>query len=137
MVTEQEVLRAEVCYLYESLFGHAPSPNLIQLYLRAHTEIPHLRVMNHDQLKVVRQIMTLKLDASGINFWLRRGGRDRHLLTMKLGTLVYLAECGGSYDQFTRTEKRGFTFLRMTAIVLRAVLSALRGKYQILRYGLF
>jgi hypothetical protein len=137
MVNEQAVLRAEVCYLYESLFGHAPSQNLINLYLRAHTEIPHLRAINHDQLRVVRQIIALKLDASGINFWLRRIGRDHHLLTMKLGTLVYLTECGGSYGQFTRTEKRRFILLRMTAIVLRAVLSALRGKYQILRYGLF
>src|SRR5262245_59904696 len=50
------VLRAEVRHLYESLFGHAPSPNLIRLYLRpmiSRMKAPERHVMHSNQVVVI------------------------------------------------------------------------------------
>lgn len=129
---ECEALSQEVHYLHRQLFRRDPPPVVIGGYLRAHAEILELRNADPRQLHTVNAIVANRLDALGIEVWLR-GGRPCHALTSKLLLLAYLAECDASHPEFLR---RAAGLVSSMNAVLLAVFRLLRGFIQKTWYGL-
>jgi len=129
-------LGSEVEYLYHLLFKRAPSNSIIENYLRIHEEFLDLRSADPQELRTVHLVVAKKLDATGIEPWLRCG-QKRHLLSAKLLLLNYLAECAGNCPEFERrTSGRFFALFRLILSGSVAVLRMLRGGIQRARYDL-
>lgn len=128
-----EEMRCEAQHLYWCLFRRDAPPPMIDAYLRAHIDIPELRVCRPDQEQTIRVIVTKRLDAASIEPWLR-GGPRRHLLSSKLLLVAYLAESDGQHSEFARRSRGGWTNIVLTGI--RAGAALLRGGYLKMRHGL-
>ena len=127
---EKKVLCAEARYLHHRLFGRDPSDNLVDAYVRAHTEIPELYAADARQLSSVNFIVSRGLDAVGIEPWFR-GKARRHALSAKLLLLCFLAECGASHPEFTRRAASDrMALARISNTTLTAILRLLRGRVQ-------
>jgi len=129
-------LRVEARYLHWRLFSRDPPRDLINAYLRAHAEIPGLSAIDPRQLRTVALIVNRRLDAAGIEPWLR-GGHHRHALSIKLSMLTYLAECDAGHPEFARLSAgRGRAPLSMGLAATSAVFVLLRGRMQMAWHGL-
>jgi hypothetical protein len=92
-------LSQEVQVLHQQLF-RSPAPlALIDQYLRFHAESPALVQATPQELRTVATIVHKRLDALGIEPWLR-GGAQRHLLSRKLLLIAYLGECDAEHLGF-------------------------------------
>lgn len=129
-------LVGEARYFYRQLIGGEPSSLIICNYVRAHEEIAELRVIDAVQRRTVDLILASRLDAMGIEPWLRRG-RVPHALGIKLRLLTYLGECGANHPKFKR-QSVGFleACTNMGFSIILALFSLLRGYLQKLRHGL-
>lgn len=126
----------EVKYLHYQLFRRLPESNIIDYYIRAHTEIQELSKLNEQELQTVQFIVTHGLDAVGIEPWLRNK-RLRHALSVKLLLLTYLAECDTKHSEFCRNNpSKKAAILQMGCAVFFAALRLIRGFTQKVRYGL-
>lgn len=124
-------------YLHRELFRTDPPPELVSNYLRVHAEIPAFRLFEEGELRTVRTVVERRLDAVGIELWLRTRQNRRHALSAKLLLLSYLAECDARHNEFSRRSS-GLcrAIARMCLAIITAAGSGLRGRFQIAWYGL-
>lgn len=126
----------EAKYLHYQLFRRLPESNIVDYYLRAHTEMLELSKFNEQELQTVEFIVTRGLDAVGIEPWLRNK-KSRHALSVKLLLLTYLAECDTKHSEFCRdSPNKNTAILQMGYTVFLAALRLIRGFTQKARYGL-
>lgn len=136
LVFPPDALVREVEYLHALLFGRAPPPLLVDAYLRAHTLVPAFRNLDPLEQRTVATVVRLRLDALGIEVWLRRP-RTRHALSAKLLAIAYLAECGGSHPEFARSWEDGAaTAWHIPQYGLRGLFRLATGAIQKVRHGL-
>jgi hypothetical protein len=134
MISEQ--LRDEAELLHRQFFHHAATDEFVSYYLKAHAEITDLSDANANEIRTVQLIRTRRLDAYGIEPWLRKGTR-RHLLTRKLMLVAYLAECDGAHLSCRSVELgRGRAWLTLLVSGASGLIRLLRGRWQKTRYGL-
>jgi hypothetical protein len=130
------MLCEEARYLHISLFRRYPSNVISDAYVSAHAEIPDLCVFDERQIKTVHAVVVHRLDAVGIEPWLR-GKRVRHALSAKMLLLVYLAECDACHPEFSRCASTGrMALLNIGCAALKAGLCLLRGRIHKAWYGL-
>lgn len=128
-------LTLEVEVLHRQFFRHDAPPKLIEGYWRAHAELPDLACRNSNQLRTIAVIIEKRLDALGIEPWLRSGS-ERHLLSRKLLLIAYLAESDAAHPEF---RKHAEGRMRSLAQLCRGALMAIRlvrGRVQKALYGL-
>jgi hypothetical protein len=131
-----ETLCAEAAFLHQQFFGRAATPAFISTYCQAHAEIADLSAANADELRTVQRVFAKRLDACGLEPWLRHGTR-RHLLSRKLMLVAYLAECDGEHSEFRRAETgRWRSWRALSQAGLKGLFRLLRGWWQKTRYGL-
>src|SRR4051812_3124948 len=106
-VDRQIALKEEAVYLHHSLFGRSPSSEMLEAYGNAHDAIPELRQLPQSQYETVATVVAARLDAVGIEPWLRSAGR-RHALSAKLLLLCFLVEAGGRAPEFDRSRTVGY-----------------------------
>lgn len=126
----------EVDYLHSLLFGRAANRTLVEAYLAVHSDLPDLMDADEEQRLAVREIVKSRLDALGIEPWLRTGHR-RHLLSRKLLLISYLAECDAAHPEFRRRNAgcfRAFLWLGFAGVLAAARL--IRGRVQKVIRGL-
>jgi hypothetical protein len=133
---EREMLCEEARYLHVRLFRQCSADSILDAYVRAHVEIPDLRAIDERELRTVRIIVAHRLDAVGIEPWLRRK-RTRHALSAKILLLAYLAECDACHPEFSRRAYDGrMALANMGCAVLASVFRLLRGRLQKVWHGL-
>lgn len=131
-----EMLRKEAEYLHFSMFRRCSTDNILNAYVRAHAEIPNLGTASEQQIRTVRVIVSRRLDALGIEPWLR-DKKVRHLLGAKILLVAYLAECDACHTEFSRRNSGGrMALAKIVHATLMAVLRLLRGRIQKALYGL-
>ena len=122
--------------MHYELFGRRPTLAVVDAYCRAHGDIPELRPPDPAEVRTVNAIVNGKLDAVGIELWLR-GGKRRHILSAKLLLIAYLSECDGSHAEFLRSNTGGIRALPLIGLAgAKGLVRALRGRLQIAWYGL-
>jgi hypothetical protein len=103
-------------------------------YLKFHQDCPELMVATPEEIHTVTTIVDKKLDALGIEPWLRKG-TNRHLLTRKLMLIAYLTECDAEYYKYWRgSPERSIWYLLLDCI--RAGFQLSKGLVQKALYGL-
>lgn len=136
MMVSSSSLKEEVAYFHRKMFGFAPTSQLVQAYISAHESQPQLFESSDAQLSTVHTVVTKSLSPMGIEVWLRKGS-NRHLLSRKLLLLSYLSECDAGHPEYLANDGG---LLKATLKILAssglAVLSMLKGKWQIYRNGL-
>jgi|RhiMetdeSRZDD1v2_1073273.scaffolds.fasta_scaffold466948_2 hypothetical protein len=129
-------LRDEAHLLHQQFFGRTATTDFVNLYLKAHAEIPDLLDASVAERRTVRLVFAKRLDACGLEPWLRAGTR-RHLLSRKLMLVAYLAECDGAHPEFRRAEVgRLRSWVTLSSCGLKGIFRLLRGRWQKARYGL-
>lgn len=129
-------LTDEVNYLHRLWFGRSPSPGLVAAYLAAHSDRADLFTAPASQQRTVQRVVQRRLDALGIEQWLRTPG-TRHVLSRKLLLMAYIAECDALHHEFTApaTGHSGSLF-GLGLAGLRAVTRLIRGRIEISVHGL-
>jgi hypothetical protein len=126
----------EVRYLHLSLFGRYPDNRLIDSYCDALSELDLPTAVNQQNL-TVEKIIFHKLDAAGIEPWLRKKNKYRHMLSIKLLLIAYLAECDGGHTEFSRNSTNSsLAFFAIAYLSSMSFLRLTRGLFQKLRYGI-
>lgn len=129
-------LEREARYLHHALFGRAPPPSLVPLYVSAHLERADLFDAPEREMNELARIVALGLDATGIEMRLRRPGR-RHLLSRKLLLVSYIAECDGQHPESRRVPQgMPAAHAALLSSGVRAAVCMLRGRLQAWRYGI-
>jgi hypothetical protein len=129
-------LSHEVQVLHQQFFRSPAPPALIDQYLRFHAESPTLVQATPQELRTVATIVHKRLDALGIEPWLR-GGAQRHLLSRKLLLIAYLAECDAAHLGFRRAVSgRLPSCLQLCGAGVRGAWHLLTGRLQKAMYGL-
>ena len=129
-------LANEVNYLHRLWFGRSPSFELVEAYLSAHVELADLRDAPASEQRTVECVVGRRLDALGIEAWLRTSG-TRHLLSRKLLLIAYIAECDSQHPEFTPPATgRAGSLLVLGLAGLRAGARLIRGRFEIARHGL-
>jgi hypothetical protein len=129
-------LSDEANLLHQQFFGRTATTEFVNLYLKAHTEIPDLSDASVEEGRTVRLVFAKRLNAFGLEPWLRAGTR-RHLLSRKLMLVAYLAECDGAHPEFRRAEiGRLRSWVTLSWCGLKGSFRLLRGRWQKARYGL-
>lgn len=132
----RETLCEEARYLHGRMFRRCPADNLVDAYVHAHTEIRDLRAIDERQLRTVQIIVARRLDAVGIEPWLRGKG-IRHALSAKLLLLAYLAECDTRHLEFMRGTTAGrIALVSMGRATIMAIFRLIRGYVQKAWHGL-
>ena len=129
-------LEQEANYFHYCLFGTLPLRQLVNLYVEFNTERSQSVKVDSEHARTVETILRMRLDAVGIEPWLRQYGR-RHLLSRKLMLIMYLAECDSAHPDF-RVCISG-PFYGYIAVVLALSAAARRlfvGRIQIALYAL-
>lgn len=136
MTIDQINLTREVEVLHRQFFRRDATHGLIEGYMRAHAEVPDMARASDNELRTVRIIIEKKLDALGIEPWLR-SGPERHLLTRKLLLTAYLAECDAAHPEF-RQEVGGrvHSLAQLCRSTALAAIQLLRGRLQKALYEL-
>lgn len=130
------LLEREACHFHFCFFHRSPSESLKKNYILAHAEFPDLQNPPENQLKSVHLIIEKKLNALGIEPWLRKK-KNRHILTSKILLISYLAECDASHQEFCRQSSgRLYSWIDMALSGLEGILNLLHGYIQKTRYGL-
>jgi hypothetical protein len=126
----------EVQVLHLQFFRCAAPKTLIDGYLRFHAESPNMVYATQDEHQTVATVVNKRLDALGIEPWLR-GGSPRHLLSRKLLLIAYLAECDAAHPDY-RQAVRGClrSFLQLGSSALVGGWHLLKGRLQMVAYGL-
>ena len=94
-------LSHEVQVLHQQFFRSPAPPALVDQYLRFHAESPMLVQATPQELLTMATIVHKRLDALGIEPWLR-GTSYRHLLSRKLLLIACLGECDAEHLGFRR-----------------------------------
>lgn len=129
-------LTREIKFLHHQFFRYEASHQLIEDYLKAHKELFILADASDSEQRTVRIIIEKKLDALGIEPWLRTGVR-RHLLSRKLLLVSYLVECDGAHPEYRQeVEGRVRCFVRLCWVSVLATIRLLRGRLQKIFYEL-
>jgi hypothetical protein len=126
-------LSLEMKFFYMALFGMRPSKKLIQCYAQAHDDLIDLSDFDSAQIQTLMVILEQNLDPVGIEIWLRRKGK-RHLLSVKLLLVSYLAESGGNIDCFVRNKHR--SKFQLILCLIFSIFIFIRGYHQKYKYGL-
>lgn len=130
-------LTDEVTYLYQSIFSRIPPNLLIVSYIAAHSEINELKLLDDQQKLTVHRVVTKKLDAVGIEPWLRSPQR-RHALSIKLLLIMYLAESDSLHPEFCRCGNGVFKGIAQLIFAgLKGFLRLILGRVQKAIYGIF
>lgn len=131
-----ENLEHEVNYFHCCLFGYPAPARLVNLYVDFNEEHFDRVSANSSDTRTVEIIIAKRLDAVGIEKWLRRKGL-RHLLSRKLMLIMYLAECDSAHPDFRVCISGPFYGC---IVVVRALSAAVRqlfvGRIQIALYAL-
>ncbi len=129
-------LTREAEVLHRQFFRREASLGFIDEYLRAHVELPDIWQASDNELRTVNIVIEKKLDALGIEPWLRTGSR-RHLLSRKLLLIAYLAECDATHLEF-RQEIIGRTrsFAQLCSSGALGIIRLSKGWIQKALYGL-
>ena len=136
MSIEMFNLSYELRVLHFQFFRSPAPPELINRYLRFHAESPTLVQATPQELHTVATIVHMRLDALGIEPWLRSSER-RHLLSRKLLLIAYLAECDASHEGFRKEASGQITScLQLCGVALWGALHLLVGRLQKALYGL-
>jgi hypothetical protein len=126
----------EAHYLYQQCFQRRASSSLVERYKNAHAEIPELNRADAQETRTMYLIMEKKLNAPGIEPWLRNE-KKHHILTSKLLLIMYLAECDAAHREFTRASSGRFLgWVSMFSACWRGVMRLCIGAMQKNRYGL-
>lgn len=126
-------LKLEAEHFYFCLFGSDITSTVITHYIRAHECLEELCEVPAEQLRTVHIITRKKLKATAVEPWLRRNGM-RHVVSVKLLLISYLAECSGENSRFLlRTVSNKIIIVRKT---LGGLVELLYGLYLKVRYGL-
>ena len=96
---DQINLTHEVELLHRQLFQREAPHGFIEAYLRFHAEMPDMAQASDSEHRTVQIIIERKLNALGIEPWLR-SRPERHLLSRKLLLTAYLAECDSTHPEF-------------------------------------
>ena len=131
-----ESLEHEVNYLHCCLFGSPAPARLVNLYVNFNKEHFDIANVNFSDAHTVKTIIRMRLDAVGIELWLRRNGL-RHLLSRKLMLIMYLAECDSAHPEF-RVCASGplLGYLAVVRALSKAVRHLFVGRLQIALYAL-
>ena len=134
---EKKILHEEGRYLYRCIFSRDPSFHILNAYINAHREMSELTAIKIEHYRTLRAIVKYRLDALGIEFWLRQKGKY-HPLRTKTILLSYLSECDATHTEFSRfifsnTIKSIF---HIHFILFKTFFSCLRGGLQKIFYGL-
>lgn len=117
------------------MFSRAPEDSSVEGYLRAHGVVGSLQRLAQNELRVIDIIVLKKLDAVGIEPWLRVD-KERHALSRKLLLVAYLGE---SEDHMSHRPRKQQLLKRHSVVVfwgVAGVLSLIRGFWQKVIYGL-
>lgn len=136
MIYPKEYLINELNHLHNCQFGRAPSSRIIDLYIKAHYEIPSLKEGSSKEFQTLHIINEKKINALLVEPLLRRG-KKRHLLSKKILLVTYLAECDLEYSDFESVALGGArSFLQLFCICLGGVRGLVCGLYLRIRYDL-
>ena len=133
---ERDILCEEARYLHRCMFRRSSPNGLVEAYVRAHAELPDLRVIDERQRRTVHYIVVRRLDAFSIEPWLRCKG-TRHALSAKILLIAYLAECDARHPEFVRRQSNrqgALASIGFTTII--AFLRLFRGYVQKAWHGL-
>lgn len=130
------LLVSEVNYFHQQIFRRNAPNTFVEAYLAVHLDRYDLFIADEHQKQTVRLIVERKLDALGIELWLRSKNKN-HLLSSKLQLMFYIAECDALHPEF-RFKATGHLqcFLRLGISGLYAGLRLVRGRIQKSLYGL-
>ena len=129
-------LSQEVQILHQQFFLNPAPPALIDRYLQFHTESSTLVEATPQELRTVATIVYKRLDALGIEPWLR-GGEQRHLLSRKLLLIAYLGECDAAHLGFRQAAiGRLPSCVQLCGTAVRGAWHLLVGRLQKAMYGL-
>ncbi len=129
-------LSHEVQVLHQQFFRNPAPPALVGQYLRFHVVSPMLVQATPRELLTVATIVHKRLDALGIEPWLR-GGVQRHLLSRKLLLIAYLGECDAAHRGFRRAVSgRMPSCLQLCGAGMLGAWHLLAGRLQKAIYGL-
>lgn len=95
-LTNSITLDGESRYFHKCLFSEEAEPRFVELYRAVHLEQADLFAASDREIAGVARIVARRLDAAGIEPWLRRRSQ-RHLLSRKLLLATYLAEVDGQH----------------------------------------
>jgi len=131
-----ERLEHEVIYFHYCLFGNPAPARLINLYVEFNREHFDGVSVNSNDARTVAIIIKMRLDAVGIEHWLRRKGL-RHLLSRKLMLIMYLAECDSAHPDFRVCITGPFYgYIAVARTLSAAVRHLFVGRIQIALYAL-
>ena len=132
----RDILTHEAEILHRQFFQRNASPRFIEDYVKAHKELPALARANDNELRTMRTVINRRLDALGIEPWLRHGPK-RHLLSRKLLLIAYLAECDAAHTELRReVVGRTHGLARLGWCGILATIRLVRGRLQRDFYGL-
>ena len=132
----RDALTNEVNYFHKRLFDSAASADFTKAYIRAHMDLTDLAGSDEQQCRTVRLVIERRLDALGVEVFLR-SRCTRHLLTRKLLLMNYLAECDASHPEFLRgSTKRFYGFFTLCLVGFLMVKRLLLGRIQKTIHGL-
>ena len=134
---ERKILHEEAKYLYRCIFSRDPSFDILNAYINVHRELPELKAIKIEHYRTLRVIVKYRLDALGIEFWLRQKGKY-HPLRSKTILLSYLSECDATHAEFSRfifsNTIKSIFYIHF--ILFKTSFSCLRGGLQKIFYGL-
>lgn len=136
MDLNQSKLTQEVKILHLQFFQRDASQDFIERYQRFHKDLPEMTQATGGELRTVSVIIERRLDALGIEPWLR-GGPTRHLLSRKLLLIAYLAECDAAHLESGRVVKgRWRSLLQLCGRAVWGSGQLFKGRLQKALYGL-
>jgi len=132
-----ENLEQEVNYFHYCLFDSPAPARLVNLYIEFNTDLADSVKVNSNDARTVSTIVMKRLDAVGIEFWLRRKGL-RHQLSRKLMLIMYLAECDGEHLDFRVCISGPLGGYKAVVVGLsKAFMHLFVGRIQVALYALF
>lgn len=126
-------LRNEIIFLFHVMFKRTPCDIIITSYINANQDL-HL-FCTKEQYQSIEKICALKLNAVGIEPWLRTKA-DRHPLSSKLLLISYLEECTNAHGFQNKHISRFSKFMTCFGAGLKSFFSLMQGFYQKRKYDL-
>lgn len=125
-------------YFHKCLFNEEAEPRFVELYRAVHFEQADIFAASDHEIAGVARVVARRLDAVGIEPWLRRRSQ-RHLLSRKLMLATYLAEVDGQHlAKFELQEQHSQCQLwcRMFVKIVGGVFRLIKGLTQAIRHDL-
>jgi len=131
-----ENLEQEANYFHYCLFRCPAPERLINLYVQFNGEHSQNSRFDLNETRTIATIVRMRLDAVGIEHWLRRQGL-RHLLSRKLLLIMYIAECDSMHPDFRVCVSGAVCgYMAVVSALVTGVKHLVVGRIQIALYAL-